>query len=382
MSAPNDKARILIVDDVPANIMTLVAILGSEYQLLVAKNGRKALDIVATKPVDLILLDVLMPEMDGYETIEQLQKSETSKDIPVIFVTSKYEVSDEARALELGAVDFVTKPVSPPVVRARVRTHLGLKQARETLERQNQELVVARELLEDQNRQLLKSAALREDVDCIMRHDLKTPLNAIIGLSHFLHNSLGMDERKSKMCQVILESGYRLLDLINLSLDLYKMEQGIYRLEPRSVELLVLLGKVIESNTEHHATGQAVVDLTLEGRPPRQTDAFVVLAEELLCYSMFNNLIKNAVEASPEGERIRVDLTRKEMAEIRIENVGEVPVEIRDRFFDKYVTSGKQMGTGLGTYSSKLMANSQNGNVRLLSSEGNTTVIVVTLPSE
>lgn len=127
------NAKILVVDDTPANIDLLVEILKDDYQVKAAVDGERALQSVEADPPDLILLDVMMPGMDGYEVCQRLKADEQTRDIPVIFVTAKSDTEDETRGLDLGAVDYVTKPVSAPIVRARIRNHLDLHDARESL---------------------------------------------------------------------------------------------------------------------------------------------------------------------------------------------------------------------------------------------------------
>ena len=139
--AERPQPQILIVDDAPENVDVLAAILRGHYQVKVALNGARALKIAQSDtPPDLILLDVMMPEMDGYEVCRQLAAAPRTRDIPVIFATAKTEVDDEARGFELGAVDYLTKPVSPPIVLARVRTHLALRQSRKNLEQLSEKL--------------------------------------------------------------------------------------------------------------------------------------------------------------------------------------------------------------------------------------------------
>ena len=130
-----DKQRILIVDDTPANIHVLMETLQDDYVITVATNGEKALKMVnGDQRPDLILLDIMMPGMDGYEVCQRLKDCKETKDIPVIFVTVKDQEEDETRGLELGAVDYITKPISPPIVKARVRAHLNLENARQALQ--------------------------------------------------------------------------------------------------------------------------------------------------------------------------------------------------------------------------------------------------------
>jgi class 3 adenylate cyclase len=131
----SDNPVILIVDDTPENVDVLAGILREYYQIKIALNGPKALRIAQSDPApSLILLDVMMPEMDGYEVCRQLQANERTRRIPVVFVTAKSEDEDEAQGLGLGAVDYIIKPVSPAIVLARVRTQLALKQSHRRLE--------------------------------------------------------------------------------------------------------------------------------------------------------------------------------------------------------------------------------------------------------
>ena len=141
IESPMDKPTILIVDDTPQNIDVLIASLSDEYRIKVALNGMRALEIASANPrPDIILLDVMMPEMDGYEVCKRLKENPMTAKIPVIFVTAKHDIKDEERGFAMGAVDYIIKPISPPIVRARVRTHIALY---------------------DQNRQLQKKVAER-----------------------------------------------------------------------------------------------------------------------------------------------------------------------------------------------------------------------------
>jgi putative two-component system response regulator len=129
-----EKQTILVVDDVPENIDILKGILQSRYKIKVALNGEKALAIVATSPPDLILLDIMMPGMDGYEVCRRIKNETATRNIPIIFVTAKNEKTDEVEGLELGAVDYLRKPVVPVLVIARVKTHLALYDQNRALE--------------------------------------------------------------------------------------------------------------------------------------------------------------------------------------------------------------------------------------------------------
>ncbi len=146
MAPAVEKQTILVVDDTPDNITLLCGLLGDQYKNKVATNGQKALQIAFAEPhPDLILLDIMMPGMDGYEVCRQLQANPATSTIPIIFLTAKSQDEDETMGFELGAVDYITKPITPAILMARVQTHLALKQARSFLQKQN-------DLLEDQVR--------------------------------------------------------------------------------------------------------------------------------------------------------------------------------------------------------------------------------------
>ena len=145
------KKTILVVDDAPANIQVVQSILKDEYKIRVATSGERALELVKTQPhPDLILLDVMMPGLDGYQVCEQLKAAPETRDIPVIFLTGRTEIDDETKGLALGALDYIRKPFSPAIVKARVRTQLLLRDSREQVNRQvqavNHELEMARHI--------------------------------------------------------------------------------------------------------------------------------------------------------------------------------------------------------------------------------------------
>jgi diguanylate cyclase (GGDEF)-like protein len=133
MPAPADQARLLVVDDQPINVQVMYQIFAGQYQVFMATSGQQALDFCHRSPPDLILLDIVMPGLDGYEVCSALKASPETRDIPVIFVTAHTEAAQETRGLEAGAVDFISKPVNPAVVRARVKTHITLKRQSDLL---------------------------------------------------------------------------------------------------------------------------------------------------------------------------------------------------------------------------------------------------------
>jgi serine phosphatase RsbU (regulator of sigma subunit) len=149
-----EKQTVLVVDDTPANIKVLMETLKDDYRIVAAVNGQRALQLAASDPnPDIILLDVMMPEMDGYEVCAKLKTDVKTRDIPIIFVTAMSDTQDETKGFELGAVDYITKPISPPVVLARVKNHLELKKAREILKNQN---LILEQRVEERTREVLE----------------------------------------------------------------------------------------------------------------------------------------------------------------------------------------------------------------------------------
>jgi diguanylate cyclase (GGDEF)-like protein len=128
------RRRLLIVDDQPANVRVMAEALRDQYDLYFATSGARALEIVSGADIELVLLDVVMPDLDGFEVCRRLKSDERTNRIPVIFVTAREEISDEARGFDVGGVDYIVKPIQPAIVRARVNTHLELKRTRDLLE--------------------------------------------------------------------------------------------------------------------------------------------------------------------------------------------------------------------------------------------------------
>lgn len=359
------RKKILLVDDSPENIRVLLEVLKDDYQVIAARDGARALAMaIQTPPPDLILLDVLMPLMDGYAVCRQLKEQRATRDIPVIFVTALAEDVSEEKGFAVGAVDYITKPISPAIVRARVRTHLALKEARCQLE--------------EQNKALIEAAQLREDVERILQHDLKGPLTTIIGMPTLLLNKENITAPQKETLTLIKDAGYLMLEMINRSLDLYKMEVGSYGYVPQQFDLLPLLSKVFAECANLVTAYDISLQLRIDGRAVAAGDSFPIVGEELLCHTMLSNLLRNAVEASPEGGVVMVDLAVREgRPTVRLHNAGVVPAAIRDHFFDKYATSGKEGGTGLGTYSARLAARVQGGDIILDATDDFATTVEV-----
>ncbi len=245
-----------------------------------------------------------------------------------------------------------------------------------------------------------QSELLREDVERITRHDIKGPLNGIINIPKMMSEEKNLTEVQRSYLNMIHNGGKKILSIVNNSLDLYRIEQGAYQLDPQPVDIYALLEQVIahydnllkqkelrvtvqredcelialEKNihTSHYNIVSSVEEQIT-------VNSVHILGEELLSFTMLSNLLENAIEASPREEQIVICLTIKDFVEISMKNKGVVPADIRENFFQKYITRGKRNGNGIGTYSAKLSAEVQGGDIWLQADE-DTTTIKVRLP--
>jgi CheY-like chemotaxis protein len=371
-----NKPTLLVVDDVPDNLDVMVELLSDDYLVKVASSGERALKILSQGKIpDLILLDVMMPEMDGFEVCRQIKANPSTADVPVIFLTAMSEATDVTKGFAVGAVDFVTKPADPPILKARIDTHLKLRRSFAELKRNRIALIEKNAVLEDNLR-------LRDDVERIAQHDVKGPIAGIINFSSSLLGDEHVSQEHKEIVKYIEQAAYSILNMVNLSLDLYKMEHGSYEFNPNPVDLVPLLQRIIKEMSSELLSRELSVAMSIQGQSVGAGSALRVLGDELLCYSMFNNLLKNAMEAARPKTAIQIDLAAvEEQVAIAITNDGVVPLDIRSTFFDKLTTSGKPGGTGLGTYSAQLIAKTQNGEIAMSTSdEQQTTTIAVHMP--
>jgi hypothetical protein len=362
-----ERPTILVVDDMADNLQLLSHLFKDEYRVRVAQSGEKALDICQSDdPPDLVLLDIMMPDMDGFEVARRMRAHSISENIPVIFVTAM--TGDDARnkGLELGAVDFVTKPIDPTVLKPRVRNFMRY------VELQMQ--------LQSDYDTMLETARLHEDIEHITRHDMKGPLAGVIGLVQALAEDASMGSRQVEQLRMIEETALQVLNMINLSAELFKIETGRFKLDAKPVRIGDILRRIVEISRATFAAKHLIL-IAIDTETPVGEEVPQSLGDAMLCYSLFQNLLKNACEAAPEMSRVSVTLVDETPLRIMIQNQGAVPTEIRAHFFDKFVTHGKQDGTGLGTYSARLLAEAQNGKIILdASNQDNQTTITVTLP--
>jgi PAS domain S-box-containing protein len=204
-----------------------------------------------------------------------------------------------------------------------------------------------------------ESMRLREEVERMSRHDLKTPLNSVIAVSRLLRQSAKLSREDEELLSIVERAGYRILSMVNLSLDIFRMEQGSYQFRAQAVDLSEVARKVAADLESQAASKDVVINLKQSGHATAR-------AEELLSYSMFANLVKNAIEAAPEGGVVTVTVEGAgDAVSVHIHNAGEISPKVRPHFFEKYATTGKDGGVGLGAYSARLMARVQEGEITM-----------------
>ena len=223
---------------------------------------------------------------------------------------------------------------------------------------------------------------IKTDVERIMRHDLKTPLNGIIGLPQVLLQEDNLSEEQREMLGFIEQTGWKMLNMIDLSLDMFKMELGSYEYQPQQVDLLRILRQLITDNQSRLKPSGLKAKLLVQGLPPAPEDSVPVQAEERLLYTMLANLLVNAIEASPQGREIALEVTLQDQVLLCITNQGAVPRSVQNTFFTKYSTSAKEKGTGLGTYSAWLTAQTMGFDIQLeVDEQQDLTRVKISMPS-
>ncbi len=312
------NANILIVDDTLENLRLLASMLGQQnYEVRPVTNGRQALLAVGQDPPDLILLDISMPEMDGYEVCSRLKLDAKTKDIPVIFLTALSDFADKVKAFAAGGVDFITKPFQLEEVHARVRTHLALRRSVRELEQSYARL---RELEQ-----------LRDDLVHMIVHDMRSPLMVLTGhLTLLRQDGAGSwNDEADRDLRAAVRAAEAVRGLANDLLDVSRLEQGKLELKRQRCELAALLREV--------AGGIGALDRERALRIDA-SEAVVVTCDVGLVRRVVENLLNNAVKHTPAGAGIEIALTAADgRVRVAISDEGPgVPVDMREKVFEKF----------------------------------------------
>ncbi|EFL52279.1 histidine kinase [Solidesulfovibrio fructosivorans JJ]] len=256
-----------------------------------------------------------------------------------------------------------------------------LKETQNSLAEAHAQLAINNKELEARNKILQENIELREHVERIARHDLKAPLSALVGLPQVLLDNYDLPEAAADVVRLIEQAGHSMLEMLNQSLVLFRLETGSYVLAPKPVDLADLTRRTAARLAGMPVARGRVIRTTLDGRPLTPRDHLEYKGDGLLLGPMLQNLLVNALEAAPSGNDVAVDLRpQPDRVVIAMTNPGEVPEAIRDRMFEKYVTMGKRGGTGLGAYSAMLAARAHGGGIALDASVPGQTTVAVTLP--
>jgi CheY-like chemotaxis protein len=359
---PIEKSTILVVDDIPDNLKLLAGIFRETYRVQVAQSGAQALEIcTADKAPDLVLLDIMMPEMDGFEVATRMRQHPNSENIPIIFVSAMEGEDVRLKGMKLGAMDFVSKPVDPDALKIRVDNFMRY--------------VELHKQLQSDYDSMLDVARLQTEIESIIQHDAKTPLSNLLNIVQMMRDDAEINNRQLKQLKRIEEMALESVHTINFSSELYKIENSKFKYKPITIDIDEILRRLVDISHQtfqkKHITIQIETNFkTVDKKTPQ------ILGDALLCYSLFDNLINCACEYAPENSFVTVSMDDNEPVKFTLTNQGIISATDSEHFFDKYINN--QLNRN---YSAKLFAEIQNGSLNLdCSKESNTTIVTLCLP--
>ncbi len=369
---------ILVVDDDQRNVRLMESILRSNgYAVVRAFDGEEALRLVDAERPDLVLLDVMMPKMSGFEVCQRLKSRYETRLLPVIMVTALNALEDKVQALEIGADDFLSKPINKVELLAKVRATLRVKSRQDEVERQKREL-------EESNEELLKMQRFKESMTQMVVHDLKNPLAGIMGNIQLLQMQRAElpPPKVEELLGRTLESSRQLMRMILNILDIGKLEERKMRLRPEPASLHRIVGDSVGELQSLSARD----GIRLENRV--SADLPPVPVDRELIGRVVGNLLNNAFKHTPSGGEVVVE-ARPEGEEVvlTVRDNGEgIPVDLQPHIFEKFITgesdnSRRMMfDSGLGLTFCKLAVQSHGGRIWIRSKPGEGTSVFVALP--
>jgi len=395
----SQKQRILIVDDTPSNLKVLNDLLTDSYNISVTTNGPDTFKFLSSNNFpDLILLDVIMPGMDGFEVARILRADEKTVGIPIIFVTAKTDIESITKGFAIGGNDYIAKPIQPEELLARVMTHLELYEARKKLETVNQDLTIAvhkkTEQIREQNNALLilnkqltrekekavASDRLKSEFLGQISHEIRTPLNHIIGMSQILvMDCESMDEEeRDEILESIQEGGDRLTRTIELIMEVAQIKTGNYQMKLESIDMNQVVNDVIEQHKEN--ADKKGLPMVME---PFPTPA-LVKGDRYSVTKIIDHLIDNAIKFTPQGcVNILCEPSGENHLSIVIKDtgLGMSPDYLKELFNhfsqEDHGTSRKFDGNGLGLALVKHCCDINNAQVMVESTKGSGTSFTV-----
>jgi signal transduction histidine kinase len=357
--------RVLIVDDTPQNLELLEAFLrGQGYRVFALPDGEMALKAVAGNPPDLILLDIIMPRIDGYEVCRRLKADPALREIPILFLSALGEPGDKVRAFEAGGVDYITKPFHLEEVRARVGTHLALSQ-------QRREIQASYERLRELER-------LRDSLTHMIVHDIRTPLT-VISLNLELLRSL-LPPGQAGQGEILAETQRQtrqVTDLLSQMLDVSRLEAGRMPLNRSHADL------VAQANAAIRSLGSLAGNRRLRVSSPGPV---ILRYDNELIGRVLSNLLVNAFKFSPDDAEVTITVDKDNNgARMAIADNGcGIPAELHNRIFEKFsqvAGSKPSAGTGLGLTFCRLAVEAHGGRIGVSSEPGRGSTFWFTLPA-
>ncbi|MBN1780582.1 hybrid sensor histidine kinase/response regulator [bacterium] len=364
MDEPNLKKRlVLIVDDVPRNLQVLGSALKNDrIEIAAALNGRQALSILEKAKPDLILLDVMMPEMDGFETMKYIKENPETTDIPVIFLTARTEIEDVVKGLELGAVDYITKPFNRVELLTRVHNHLELKYSRDALRDAN---------------------AAKDKFFSIISHDIRTPFAVIIGFAEYLaeHSKTMEKNRLLELSQDILSVSRQAHQLFENLLQWARSQAGRIEFKPEKVEFK----RLVDENIQYIKNRANEKGIQLNVTIPEN---LTVYGDRNMLHTIFRNLTSNAVKFTRPGGNVRISAEpEKDSYIFCVEDTGVgMPDDIRKKLFriDEHVSTAgteQEEGSGLGLILVKEFVEKHGGSIWVESEPGKGSRFHIRMPA-
>ena len=379
---------ILIVDDTPENIDILSDVL-KDYERKIAVNGERALNIANSEtPPDIILLDIMMPGMDGFEVCKRLKSEDRTKDIPVIFITARDDQESLIKGFDSGAVDYIKKPINSDEVLRRVNLHLSLIKYRKELENLNKnlegevknrthELIIARDKAEESNR--LKSHFLS-----LMSHELRTPMMGILGFSEILKEEL-KEKELSEYADNLFNASTRLKDTLEAILNMSRIESSKQNMEISEFDIVEKIKELLKT----HTSKANLKGLALNFKP--DSESTIAYLDSVKFEIIFNNIVDNAIKYTRQGD-VSVNLTVTNENKVRYHKITVkdtgigIPEEMHDVIFDEFRQADEGMGrnfegVGLGLSLVRKYIHAMNGEISLQSTPGMGTEFTILLPS-
>lgn len=375
----NPPALILAVDDTPRNLQLLNAYLTPEgYQIAVASNGKQALKVLEKITPDLILLDIMMPEMDGYQVCDAIKNHPIWKNIPIIFLTAKASEEDILQGFESGGVDYVTKPFRAPELLARIRTQIELKRNRDLMIELNEELRDKNEILETLNCE-------KDHFLSIASHDLKNPLGAIAGMAEMMVLQPQLNNQEVVYYgQLILGASRQMLQIITNLLDLSRLELGHIHIYPQRLNLEQVCQEICESFAPQAKT--KAIKITLSNKSNKN----YFYCDKNLFFQIISHLLSNAIKFSPLKSDIFFSINSPDPHFLcfQIQDQGPgISFEEQKKLYQKFVrlsakpTAG-ETSIGLGLALAKQLAECLQGQLICKSEKGQGACFELKLPWE